>query len=101
VGVRRLAGWCLLNFYRLKPTAKVGQLAPAFEYRRSQIVLPQKAGKAPYTAAHVCVEGVGPALFAGWAKGGELWDCRDHGCGCGWVYEYQPGEAMGMRGRRR
>lgn len=89
--------WCLLNFYRLKPTARRGQLAPAFEYRRGQIVLPQKAGKAPYTAAHVCVEAVGPALFAGWAKGGEVWDCRDHGCGCGWVYEYQPGEAMGMR----
>jgi hypothetical protein len=46
----------------------VGQLAPAFQYRRSQIVLPQKAGKAPYTAAHICVEAVGPALFAGWAR---------------------------------
>lgn len=88
--------WALLNFYRLKPTARVGQLAPAFHYRRGQIVLPQKAGKAPYTSAHVCVEAVGPALFAGWAEGGEVWDCRDHGCGCGWVYEYQPGEAMGM-----
>jgi hypothetical protein len=75
---------------------EVGQLAPAFHYRRSQIVLPQKAGKAPYTAAHICVEAVGPALFAGWAEGGEVWDCRDHGCGCGWVYEYEPGEAMGM-----
>jgi len=88
--------WALLNFYRLKPSAKVGQLATAFEYRRGQIVLPQKGGKAPYTSAHICVEGVGPALFAGWAEGGELWDCRDHGCGCGWVYEYSPGEAMGM-----
>jgi hypothetical protein len=58
--------------------------------------MPQKAGKAPYTSARTCVEAVGPALFAGWAKGGEVWDCRDHGCGCGWVYEYQPGEAMGM-----
>jgi hypothetical protein len=88
--------WSLLNFYRVRPSARVGQLAPAFFYRRSQVVLPQKAGKAPYTAAHVCVEGVGPALFAGWAVGGELWDCRDHGCGCGWVYEYEPGEAMGQ-----
>lgn len=87
----------LLNFYRLRPGAQVGQLAPAFFYRRSQIVLPQKAGKAPYTSCHVCVEAVGPALFAGWAKGGEVWDCRDHGCGCGWSYEYQPGEAMGQR----
>lgn len=89
--------WSLLNFYRLKPTARVGQLAPAFHYRRGQVVLPQKAGKAPYTSAHVCVEAVGPALFAGWAKGGEVWDCRDHGCGCGWVYEYSPGEAMAMQ----
>lgn len=89
--------WCLLNFYRVKPDARVGQLAPAFFYRRSQVILPQKAGKAPYTAAHICVEGVGPSLFAGWAEGGERWDCRDHGCGCGWVYEYEPGEAMGRR----
>lgn len=88
--------WALLNFYRLKLDAKVGQLAPAFHYRRGQIVLPQKAGKAPYTAAHICVEGVGPALFAGWAAGGETWDCRDYGCGCGWLYEYDPGEAMGQ-----
>lgn len=88
--------WALLNFYRLKPKARRGQLAPAFHYRRTQVVLPPKAGKAPYSSAHICVEGVGPALFAGWAKGGELWDCRDHGCGCGWVYEYEPGEAMGM-----
>lgn len=88
--------WALLNFYRVRPEAKVGQLATAFHFRRSQIVLPQKAGKAPYTAAHVCVEAVGPALFAGWAEGGEVWDCRDHGCGCGWIYQYEPGEPMGM-----
>lgn len=89
--------WALLSFYRVKPRARRGQLAPAFHHRRAQIVLPQKAGKAPYTAAHICVEGVGPALFAGWARGGETWDCREQGCDCGWVYEYQPGEAMGMR----
>jgi hypothetical protein len=34
-------------------------------------------------------------MFAGWAEGGELYDCRDHGCGCGFVYEYEPGEPMG------
>lgn len=88
--------WCLLNFYRVKPRAKPGQLAPAFFHRRGQVVGPQKLGKAPHTAAHICVEAVGPALFAGWAEGGEVWDCRDHGCGCGWRYEYRPGEAMGM-----
>jgi hypothetical protein len=92
--------WCLANFYRVKPTARWVPsnpiLAPAFHYRRSQVILPQKAGKGPYTASHVCVEAVGPALFAGWAEGGEVYDCRDHGCGCGWVYEYEPGEPMGM-----
>lgn len=87
--------WSIYNFYRVKLKAKLGQLAPAFSYRRSQIVLPQKAGKAPYTATHICLEGVGPALFAGWAKGGERWDCREHGCGCGFVHEYEPGDPMG------
>jgi hypothetical protein len=43
----------------------------------------------------VCAEGVGPVLFAGWAVGGEVYDCRDHGCGCGFVYEYEPVEPMG------
>jgi hypothetical protein len=71
-------------------------LGPAFVYRRSLLVGPQKLGKGPNTAAHVCLEGVGPALFAGWAVGGEVYDCRDHGCGCGWIYEYEPGEPMGM-----
>lgn len=88
------------NHYRVKPTAKwrpaKPMLASAFVNRRSQIVMPQKAGKGPLTASQVCLEGVGPALFAGWAAGGEQWDCEDHGCGCGWVYEYEPGEAMGM-----
>lgn len=89
--------WAMVNAYRVNPDARVGQLATAFRWRRSQIVLPQKAGKAPYTAARICVEAVGPALFAGWAVGGEVYDCRDHGCGCGWSYEYQSGEAMGGR----
>ncbi len=89
-------GWFILNHYRVRPDAEYGQLAPAFHYRRSQLVMPQKAGKGPLTAAQVCLEGVGPALFAGWADGGEVWDCHDHGCECGWVYEYEAGEAMGM-----
>ena len=92
--------WCLANFYRVKPDAVWNPadpvLAPAFHYRRGQIVLPQKAGKGPYTAAHICLEAVGPALFAGWAEGGEVYDCRDFQCGCGFVYEYEPGEPMGM-----
>lgn len=87
--------WALVNFYRLKPEARVGQLAPAFHWRRSQIVMPQKAGKAPYSAAHILLELIGPSLFAGWATGGETYRCRDWGCPCGWVYRYRKGEAMG------
>lgn len=93
--------WAFANHYRIKPNAPlptnqrpaVG--APAFFYRRSQVVMPQKAGKGPMTAAQCCLEGLGPALFCGWAHGGEVYDCRDHGCGCGWMYEYSPGEPMG------
>lgn len=82
--------------YELKPTAKVGQFATAFRHRRSLLVRPQKWGKGPLTAAQICAEGVGPVLFAGWAAGGEVYDCRDYGCGCGFVFEYEPGEPMGM-----
>jgi len=88
--------WCTANHYRIKPGAKVGQLAPAFFYRRSQTVAPQKTGKGPWSAAICANEGVGPAVFDGWAEGGEVYDCRDHGCGCGWRYEYEPGEPMGI-----
>ena len=35
--------WCTTNHYRVKPTAQLGQLAPAFANRRSQVVAPQKA----------------------------------------------------------
>ena len=69
--------------------------ADAFVYRRSQLVRAQKWGKSPLIAAFVCLEGVGPAVFDGFARGGEVYDCRDWGCGCGWVYEYEPGEPMG------
>lgn len=92
--------WFYLNHYRVKPeaTRERSMLSPAsaFHYRRSQLVRPQKWGKGPLTASQVCVEAVGPAVFAGWASGGEVYDCRDHGCGCGWLYEYEPGEPMGM-----
>jgi len=87
--------WCTLNHYRVKPRAKVGQLATAFYYRRSQIVAPQKIGKGPWSATIVANEGAGPAVFDGWAEAGDVYDCADHGCGCGWVYEYEPGEAKG------
>lgn len=85
------------NFYRVRPNAELGQLSTAFHYRRGQVVAPQKSGKGPWTAGIVAAEGVGPVLFGGWAEGGERYDCRKVGCGCGWVYEYEPGEAMGRR----
>lgn len=90
----------LVNHYRLKPDIEFDPVAPllaqAFHYRRSQLVRAQKWGKNPLVAAMICGESVGPVLFAGWADGGESWDCRDHNCDCGWVYEYEPGEPMGM-----
>lgn len=96
--------WFFANHYRVKPEANLvddeGNVMPArgasaFYYRRSQVIMPQKIGKGPMSAAHTCLEGVGPAMFAGWAKGGEEYRCQDHGCPCGWVYAYAPGEPMG------
>lgn len=89
--------------YALKPDqefradGKRPALGSAFQYRRSQMTRAQKWGKNPMAAAIVCVEAVGPALFAGWAEGGEAWDCRERGCPCGWRWEYEPGEPMAMQ----
>lgn len=87
-------------FYLVKGTAEFDAhnpiLAPAFVYRRGLLVGPQKLGKGPHTAAHVCLEGVGPALFAGWAGKDDGWSCADWGCRCGWEYAYRLGEPMGM-----
>src|SRR3954447_3964944 len=92
--------WFMANHYRVKPTAQLGSepavASPAFYNRRSQCVMPQKAGKGPMTASQVCLEAIGPSLFAGWAQGGEEYHCSNHGCPCGWVYEYSPGEPMGI-----
>jgi hypothetical protein len=88
--------WCTANHYRVKPSARRGQLATAFHNRRSQIVGPQKLGKGPWAALLIAMEAAGPVVFAGWAEGGELYQCSAWGCGCGWVYEYEPGEPMGM-----
>lgn len=71
-------------------------LAPAFVHRRGLLVGPQKMGKNPLIAAQVCLEGVGPALFAGWAGKDEGYVCREHGCRCGWEYPYAEGEPKGM-----
>ena len=98
-------GWQLevtVNHYRLKPGSVPDprRLLSPFHYRRSIVVGPQKCGKSPWGAGFLLAEGVGPVLFAGWAGVGDAYRCVDHGCGCGWEYEYQPGEAMGMPRRK-
>ena len=93
--------WCTVNHYRVRKGLTFDPTRPAqstaFHYRRSQVVGPQKTGKGPWSAAETCFEAVGPCLFAGWARGGEVYRCEDDGCGCGFVYVYEPGEPMGMR----
>jgi hypothetical protein len=79
----------------LDPELPKNPLADAFVFRRSQLVRAQKWGKSPLISAFVCAEAVGPVLFAGWALGGETYDCAENGCFCGWVYEYEKGEPMG------
>jgi hypothetical protein len=71
--------------------------APAFVYRRGIYIGPQKVGKNPKDAMQVSLEGVGPALFGGWAGADDGWACADHGCRCGGEFPYEPGEPMGMR----
>lgn len=92
--------WCTLNHYRVKPSARFNPArpvgAPAFHNRRSLVVGPQKTGKSPWGASIVPLEAVGPVIFAGWAKGGELYRCVDHGCGCGFVFHYEPADPMGI-----
>ena len=61
----------LAHHYRLRPDAQAGQRAPAFAYRRSQLVRPQKWGKGPFSASLICAEAVGPVLFDGWDADGE------------------------------
>ena len=85
------------NHYAVKPRARANVKSAAFVNQMSLLMDAQKKGKSPLAAAAICLEAVGPALFGGFARGGEVWDCRDYQCGCGWVYEYEPGEAMGRR----
>jgi hypothetical protein len=96
--------WCTVNHYRVRPETVFDParpvLAPAFHYRRSVVVGPQKNGKSPWGGSIVILEAVGPSIFAGWAEGGEEYRCEDHGCGCGFVYVYEPGEPMGMPRRK-
>lgn len=98
-------GWQLYvtaNHYRVHADAVADprRLLAPFVYRRSVIVGPQKCGKSPWGAGWLLFEAVGPCLFAGFAIGGETYRCADHGCGCGWEYEYLPDEAMGIPRRK-
>lgn len=61
----------LVHHYRVREDATGDRPASAFQYRRSQLVRPQKWGKGPLTAAMVCAEAVGPALFDGWDAHGD------------------------------
>ncbi|HLS01162.1 MAG TPA: hypothetical protein VK054_04160 [Beutenbergiaceae bacterium] len=94
--------WCTANDGRVREGARQPDLSKpllnqAFVYRRSQVIAPQKMGKGPWTAARVALAAVGPSEFLGWAKEGDVYDCREWGCDCGWVWEYLPGEPMGRR----
>ena len=107
--------WCTANRYRIRPESvfvppeDVGPDSPAllnqaFTYRQTLIVAPQKTGKGPWSAAQVAFEACGPSVFGGWAEGGEVYRCADHGCPCGWgtsdleaAHVYQAGDPMGIR----
>lgn len=92
--------WCTTSFYRAKKGAVFNPQRPAgasmFHYRRALVVGPQKAGKSPWGASLACFEAVGPCVFAGWASGGEVYRCADHGCSCGFEFVYEPGDPMGI-----
>jgi hypothetical protein len=94
--------WCTVNHYRVKPGVEPFDengypiRSAAFHNRRFQVIAPQKVGKGPWVATVAAGEGVGPALFAGWAGRDDAYVCADRGCGCGWEYPYDPGEPMGM-----
>lgn len=95
----------VVKHYRVRRSVLGPVLKPvdAFTFRRSQLVRAQKWGKSPLVAGFTCLEGVGPATFAGRAEGSEVFDCRDFGCGCGWgtsrsdfePYVFAPGEPLG------
>jgi hypothetical protein len=93
-------GRYLANFYLIRGDARWipdnPLLGSAFVYRRGLLIAPQKAGKNPLIATQVCLEGVGPSVFAGFAGKDEGYVCADHGCHCGWERRYEPGEPMGM-----
>jgi hypothetical protein len=58
---------------------------------------PKGCDKSGMGARFTLLEALGPARFDGWAEDGDVYACSDNGCPCGWVYAYEPGEAMGRR----
>ena len=93
--------WCDVMHYEVKPGLVFNPRRPvqgqAFKRRRTVVVGPQKVGKSPWLGSLKLFEADGPCLFAGYAKGGEVYRCSDNQCGCGFEYPYSPGEPMGMR----
>lgn len=93
--------WCTANHMRVRDDAVFNPESPplnqAFTFRRSDVVASQKTGKGPWAATLLSLMAVGPSEFCGWAKRGDVYDCSDHGCGCGWYFEYVAGEPKGMR----
>lgn len=93
--------WCTANHYRVREGVKYDPDEPpmnqAFTYRLSQVIAPQKTGKGPWAACLTCIAAAGPELFGGWAKRGDVYRCDLNGCDCGWYFDYEPGEPMGVR----
>lgn len=63
----------LLHQYRVWPWATFDPNAPSapFTYYGNYLVAPQKKGKGPFSAARICNEAEGPALFSGWDAEGQ------------------------------
>jgi hypothetical protein len=93
--------WCSANHYRIREDAEWVPERPllnqAFVVPAVADHGPQKTGKGPWSAGVTSLEAVGPVIFGGWAGRGDGYACSEHGCGCGWEYEYEPGEPMGIR----
>lgn len=93
--------WCTANHYRIREQAQFDPDDPpmnqAFTYRRSQVVMVQKVGKGPWAACITAFDACGPCLFGGWARRGDVYRCEANGCSCGWEFDYEPGEPMGVR----
>jgi hypothetical protein len=84
--------WAFLVALRRREGASEQQPASAWAFRRSQLVRPQKWGKGPFSRRDHLRRGRRPDRVR---RVGTSYRCSDHGCPCGWVYVYEPGEPMG------